>query len=88
MLLADVVAHYTGIPHFAFLERIKNTKRQLTIVEIFLERIKYTQPELTIIKKVKRERNVRGAFRIGHKNSLHGKNVILLDDVCTTGATV
>ena len=37
-----------------------------------------------------RRRNMRGAFRIspGHKSAIAGRNILLLDDVLTTGATV
>lgn len=34
-----------------------------------------------------REENVRGAFCVRNYNSLKGKNILLVDDVCTTGAT-
>jgi predicted amidophosphoribosyltransferase len=37
-----------------------------------------------------RRRNVAGAFRIpeGHRGTVRGRNVLLIDDVVTTGATV
>ena len=37
-----------------------------------------------------RRRNMRGAFRVapGHKSAIAGRNILLIDDVLTTGATV
>jgi ComF family protein len=48
-----------------------------------------TRPQTTLSKK-ERETNVVGAFSIKSKNAhkLSGKNIILLDDVTTTGATL
>jgi predicted amidophosphoribosyltransferase len=35
-----------------------------------------------------RQENINGAFTIKNKNRLSGKNVLLIDDVITTGATI
>lgn len=35
-----------------------------------------------------REENIRGAFELKDKESLRGKNILLVDDVVTTGATI
>ncbi|HEY0303272.1 MAG TPA: phosphoribosyltransferase family protein, partial [Rhizomicrobium sp.] len=37
-----------------------------------------------------RRRNMLGAFKVppGHKSAIRGRNVLLVDDVLTTGATV
>jgi predicted amidophosphoribosyltransferase len=37
-----------------------------------------------------RRRNMRGAFKVtdGHKSAMAGRNILLVDDVLTTGATV
>jgi len=34
-----------------------------------------------------RRENIRGVFRIRHPESIHGKTILLVDDVMTTGAT-
>ena len=36
---------------------------------------------------VERRRNIRGAFRVGPRQSCEGKSLLLIDDVYTTGAT-
>jgi ComF family protein len=35
-----------------------------------------------------RRRNMLGAFKVRHKSAIAGRNVLLIDDVLTTGATV
>jgi len=35
-----------------------------------------------------RQRNVRGAFSVNDYNLVKGRNILLVDDVCTTGATL
>lgn len=55
--------------------------------ENLLARVRSTisQTELT---KEERHKNVSGAFACAHAESLSGRTVILVDDVCTTGATL
>lgn len=53
----------------------------------FLIRIKETMPQAAITENKKRYLNIRGAFKAtGEK--IKGKNIILIDDVVTTGGTV
>ena len=52
-----------------------------------LERIKPTPPQVGLTYKA-REKNVRGAFKVKVKESFKNKNIVLIDDVFTTGATV
>jgi ComF family protein len=54
----------------------------------FLKRIKRTFPQAEIDFSRKRILNMRGAFGIKNRNMVKGKNIILVDDVLTTGATV
>ena len=35
-----------------------------------------------------REKNIRGAFAVTDNTKIEGKNIILIDDVYTTGATI
>jgi ComF family protein len=51
-----------------------------------LSRIKDTRPQFDLERK-QRETNVKGAFAPLQKEDLSGKKVLLVDDVCTTGAT-
>ena len=70
---------------------VKGVSENLNIPYLFdtISRKRYTksQTKLTLIE---RENNIRDAFSITdkYKDELKDKNVILLDDVITTGATV
>jgi competence protein ComFC len=50
-------------------------------------RQKETLPQ-TELAEDERRKNVRGAFSIEAKEVVHGKNILLVDDVYTSGATV
>lgn len=54
-----------------------------------LLRVRRTPPQ-AYLTKAEREKNVKGAFAVNPKRMGHilGKNVLLLDDVLTTGATL
>ncbi len=54
-----------------------------------LLRARHTVPQQGLTYK-ERGQNVKGAFAVGkkHLNALHGKNILLVDDVYTSGATL
>ena len=54
-----------------------------------LKRVKATDPQGRK-SKAERHDNIRGAFAVGEedKTKLHGKRIVLVDDVLTSGATV
>lgn len=57
------------------------------IVKDKVIRIRYTTPQIEL-KREERLKNVRGAFRVKECCSFEGKNILLVDDVFTTGATL
>lgn len=59
----------------------------IKLVEGGLIRLRDTKPQ-TSLKKKERQLNVEGAFGALHLRTLKDKNVIILDDVTTTGATL
>lgn len=61
---------------------------QLPVLTNILYRIKPTKPQKSIDEREKRLANVKGAFRSKRSEKIEGKKVILIDDVCTTGATL
>ncbi|OGG43385.1 hypothetical protein A3G50_02435 [Candidatus Jorgensenbacteria bacterium RIFCSPLOWO2_12_FULL_42_11] len=71
-LIADQLAKNTG----------------LAVVKNILKRIKNTASQVGLKDKEKREINVRGCFAVEKPELLFQKNVIILDDVFTTGATM
>ncbi len=52
-----------------------------------LKRVRWEKPQINLSRK-ERERNVRGAFAFYDRGKLSKNRVLLIDDVCTSGATV
>ncbi len=52
-----------------------------------IKRIKYTVSQ-TGLNMNERALNVSNAFKVRHTKKVLGKNILILDDVCTTGATL
>ena len=52
-----------------------------------LIRTKNTRPQSTLPKS-ERQKNVRDAFVVTHKDEVRGRHIVLIDDVVTTGATM
>lgn len=52
-----------------------------------LRRVKATEPQATMTR-TERARNIKGAFEVNRPELITGKNILLVDDVFTTGATV
>lgn len=52
-----------------------------------LQRIRDTVPQSSLSGKARRE-NLRHGFALPKPQQVHGKRVLLVDDVCTTGSTI
>ena len=52
-----------------------------------MERVVETQPQASL-NKPDRLKNVRGAFRSLNEEKIQGRDILLIDDVFTTGATL
>lgn len=52
-----------------------------------VKRKKYTESQTTMTL-TERQENISDAFKIRNKNAVKGKNILLIDDVITTGATI
>jgi ComF family protein len=52
-----------------------------------LRRIRATPPQADL-PAAQRHANVRGAFRLARRADVKGLRIVLVDDVCTTGATL
>ncbi len=75
-----------GYNQAALLARQLGERGGLPILDEALRRVRETAPQ-TDLNAQERKENVRGAFRCGDYD-LKGKQVLLIDDVCTTGATL
>ncbi len=73
----------------ALLARALAQKTHLPVIPDALQRKKHTLPQ-TGLSRRQRAENVQGAFAVNprHKSELKGKNILLIDDVHTTGSTV
>lgn len=58
-----------------------------SIENTILTKTKKTQSQ-TKLKKKDRKKNIEGAFKLIKDNNLKDKDVILVDDVFTTGSTI
>jgi len=74
--------------HFLCLE-ISQGLNMLTSDKVLL-RVKHSQPQMSIKSSKKRRENIKSVFKINpeFKENLKNKNIILVDDVSTTGATL
>jgi ComF family protein len=52
-----------------------------------IKRIKYTESQ-TKLNMAERALNVTNAFKVRNVKKINGKNILVVDDVCTTGATL
>ncbi len=48
----------------------------------------HTESQVSIKDRAKRLNNVKGSFAVKNREAVKNKNIILIDDVCTTGATI
>lgn len=62
-------------------------KHKIPVNFSLLKRHKFTLTQ-TGFNKTEREKNIKGAFSITNKEEIDNKDIILVDDVYTTGATV
>ncbi|MEA2103876.1 MAG: ComF family protein [Candidatus Cloacimonadota bacterium] len=62
-------------------------KLNIKFSSTLITRKKFTKSQ-TKLSKEKRKKNVSGAFCVPNPQILHGKNILLIDDVLTTGSTL
>lgn len=76
-----------GYNQSSLLTRELGKLTNLPMVEDCLIRVKQAQPQVRAAGLEERRRNVTDAF-VCRNDKLSGKQVILIDDVCTSGATL
>ncbi len=60
----------------------------LKVNYVQIERVKNTKKIAEILDEEERNKNIKGAFRISGNVDFRGKNILILDDIVTTGATL
>lgn len=76
-----------GFNQSLLLAKKMGKKYKLPVSFSLLKRCKSTLSQ-TGLNRAEREKNIRGAFLVTDREKLTGENIILIDDVYTTGATV
>jgi len=61
---------------------------QMEMATDIIERVGNAVPQADIKEREERLKNLNGIFKIKNKEKIIGRNVLLIDDVCTTGATL
>lgn len=62
---------------------------EATGIEVSLElRAVKSHRTQTSLSHTERRKNIKGIFRLRHPERFEGRHILLLDDVCTTGATL
>jgi ComF family protein len=69
------------------LARALGKKHRIPVNFSLLKRHKFTLTQ-TGLNKTEREENIKGAFVVTDKKKVSDENIILVDDVYTTGATI
>jgi len=60
----------------------------LPLANGLLRRVRDTESQAQIKTKAERAKNIKGAFAVDRPDRVQGLNILLVDDVMTTGATV
>lgn len=63
-------------------------EKNFTISNNILEKIKDSPSQTSVKNRAKRLQNLKGCFAVGDSGKIRNGNIILIDDVITTGATM
>jgi len=66
----------------------KDNEKNFKLEKDVLIKIKNTKPQASIESRNERLKNIIGCFLVKNPKKVKGKNIILIDDVFTTGATL
>ena len=88
-LLAPVPLHPKRLKHRGFNQALLLAQAfpQAAVAREAVVRTRHTQPQVGL-KPKERQDNVKGAFAVPDPELVKGKNVLLIDDLFTTGSTV
>jgi competence protein ComFC len=78
---------YRGFNQAYEMLRRLNRKYSMKVSRGNLRRIRYTTPQVGLPPDERKE-NILGAFKVINPDEFKGKNILLIDDVFTTGATM
>jgi len=67
--------------------RLLARELKIAFLPDLLQKVKSTPPQVGLAQ-ARRKTNLNGAFAVAKKQELHGKKILLIDDVTTTGTTI
>jgi ComF family protein len=70
-----------------YITKALSTEIKVPFNSRILKRIRFTSSQTIMTLKERRE-NVLGAFKVTNMEKIKGRNILLIDDVITTGATI
>jgi len=80
--------NWRGFNQSLLLAKYIGDKFYLPVREDMILRVKNTKPQTTTKNEEERRKNIDKAFSCPNAEEMRGKNIILIDDVCTTSATL
>lgn len=92
-LITCVPVHYfrlltRGYNQSAFLARMLALHNRVAFDVNLLKKTRYTKSQHKIDNRAERLRNLNNVFKVRNNAKIENKNILLVDDVMTTGATV
>ena len=89
----------TFIPLYPSREKARGFNQSLLLAKLLaknygwafvqiLKRVKNNKPQMSINNYQLRRKNIKGAFAVQQAGLIKGKDVVIVDDVTTTGATI
>ena len=76
-----------GYNQSEFIVKGMSSKLRIPYTTRALKRVRYTESQ-TAFNLEQREKNISNAFKVKNKNKIIGKNILIVDDVITTGSTI
>ena len=77
-----------GFNQAELIAKYLSEKLSIPMANNVLYKIRHTIPQVKIKNKQERLKNLKGAFCVKNPEIIKGKNVFVVDDVSTTGATI
>ena len=67
---------------------VKDSTGSLEFAPHILKKIRHTKPQTTIKERAERLRNIEGCFATQNPERIRKRDIVLIDDIYTTGATL
>jgi ComF family protein len=94
---SDEIEFFVPVPLHWFRRLVRGYNQSLVLakklkhpagISVDLARIRYTKSQPAMVSPAARARNVAGAFAVRWGHQFAGRNICLVDDIKTTGATL